>query len=206
MPLLVLSLLLVALLAALAGWWLGRTQGQRHGSHTDQKLALHHPTTGLPNQTAVLEALTRTLSLADRLHHPVTVLMVEIDGFAELQTQFGPREVTALEQAVAERLSERVRTHDLLGHWGPGQFLAVLPDADVASALVLAEDMRQLVAHQPLDPIPGAPRITVSVGLHGRTPTSHEPLRDLSVDMVVGAQRALEATTIDGPNRLEIEP
>ncbi len=202
---LLLPLLLVALLAALAGWWLGRTQCLRQQASQETGQALLHPVTNLPNRTAMLEALARTLSLADRLHHAVTVLMIEIDGVAQLQNADAAL-LDTTEQQVARQLAQRVRTHDLLGHWGTGQFLAILPDADVASALVLAEDMRQLVARHSVDTGLGRHPISISIGVHGRTPTQAEPLRDLAADMVVGAQRALEATTADGPNRIEIEP
>ncbi|NIC41562.1 diguanylate cyclase domain-containing protein [Aquabacterium sp. A08] len=158
---------------------------------------LHDPLTGLLSRAAVLDALARALSLADRLRHPVTVLFVEIDGFG--QRPAGASATDRLEQAVARRLAARMRTHEVLGHWARGQFLAVLPDADVASALVLAEDLHELA--------PGAPGgPSVSIGVHGRAPSPTAPLHDLTADLVVAAQRALEATVADGPGRIEIEP
>lgn len=197
-----LLLLLVALSAGALGYWLCRRQCV-HRAATGIAL-LQDPLTRLPGQPALLDALSRSLSLADRLHHPVTVMLVEIDGFARLQAL---GQDAAAETLVAEWLKQRVRAHDLLGHWGPGQFLAVLPDADVASALVLAEDMRQLVPRRAAAATPedNAP-LTVSIGVHGRAPSVERPLRDLAPDMVVGALRALEATPGDGPNRIEIEP
>lgn len=158
---------------------------------------LHDPLTGLLSRAATLDALARALSLADRLQHPVTVLFVEIDGFG-LRAP-GTPDTDRLEQTVARRLAGRTRTHEVLGHWARGQFLAVLPDADVASALVLTEDLHDL-AKGAL----GGP--SVSIGVHGRAPTPAAPLHDLTVDMVVAAQRALEATESNGPGRTEIEP
>jgi diguanylate cyclase (GGDEF)-like protein len=202
----ILALLPVALLAMVAGAWLaGRRKRARCAQHM-ASIALRDPQTGLLNQQAMLEALGRTLSLADRLHHPVTVLVVEIDGFAALAARLGPARTGGLERNLAQRMAARVRSHDLLGHWDRGRFLVVLPDADVASALVLVEDLRQMASTQPLEVAGEKHILTVSVGVHGRTSQPGAPLYDLAPEMVVAAQRALEATPGEGPNRIEIEP
>ena len=158
---------------------------------------LHDPLTGLLSRAATLDALARALSLADRLQHPVTVLFIEIDGFGRHAPD--TPDTGRLELAVAQRLAARMRTHEVLGHWARGQFLAVLPDADVASALVLAEDLHELA---PRDG--GGP--SISIGVHGRAPNPTAPLHDLTANLVVAAQRALEATVANGPGRIEIEP
>ena len=199
-------LLPVALLAMAAGALLATWGARRRCDRQLTTLALRDPQTGLPNQQAMLEALGRTLSLADRLRHPVTVLVIEIDGFAALAERMGPARAGGLERNLAQRMAARVRSHDLLGHWSRGRFLAVLPDADVASALVLVEDLRQMASTQPLEVAGQKHALTVSVGVHGRTPQPGAPLYDLAPEMVVAAQRALEATLGEGPNRIEIEP
>lgn len=206
MTLPLLALLPVALVAMAVGAWLGARGGRQRCEQAMAGVALRDPHTGLLNQQATLEALGRALSLADRLRHPVTVLVIEIDGFTGLSARLGPARTGALERALAQRLAARVRSHDLLGHWDRGRFLVVLPDADVASALVLVEDLRQVVCAQPLDAAGEKHALTVSVGVHGRTPQPGAPLYDLAPEMVVAAQRALEATPGDGPNRIEIEP
>lgn len=192
-----LALLPVVLAAAALGAGLAWGWTRRHPTPCADPL--HDPLTHLPSRAALLEALARSLSLADRLQHPVTVLMVEIDGYAALRAR-QPDAADHLEHTLAQHMAARVRTYDVLGHWARGQFLAVLPDADVASALVLAEDLREC-----------APKLaglgaTVSIGVHGRRSTPSQRLDDLTANLVVAAQRALEATVANGPGRIEIEP
>ncbi len=191
-----LELLTVALASAAfgaGGLWMWQRQTPAPAS------PLHDPLTGLPSRAAVLEALTRSLSLADRLQHPVTVMVVQIDDFARRLAQ-DPQQAAELERSLAQRMAGRVRTHDLLASWDRGQYLAVLPDADVAHALVLAEDLHELAsAHA------GLP-CSVSIGLHGKAPGPDLHLHDLTASMAVAAQRALEATVANGPGRIEIEP
>lgn len=160
---------------------------------------LHDPLTGLLSRAAVLEALNRALSMADRLQHPVTVLFLAMDD-PERWHKLPPTEANALEQALATRLGARIRTHDVLGRWSAGQYLAVLPDADVPSALVLAQDLQSLL------PLPGHADLTVSIGVHGRLPSARASLYGRAGEMVVAAQRALETTLGDKPSRLVVEP
>lgn len=166
------------------------------------------PVTQLPNAAAILDALARQLSFADRLKHPVTLLIAELDHYDALLARHGEAAVQQVVLEVARRMKFRVRTHELLGRWAPNHFLVVLPDVDVGNALVLGEDLREAISSRPvvLDGQDEPLAVTISVGVHGRTPSPSRPLRDLAAEMVVGAERALEATVADGPNRLEIEP
>jgi len=167
---------------------------------------MHDALTGLPNRAALLEALSRYLALSDRLRHPVTVLVVEIDAWPALVEELGAAASRAVIQTVAERLRARVRGHDVLGRWSEARFLLVLPESDVGASLVLAQDLREALSQQALQINGAALEITVSIGVHGRVPSAHERLQDLAADMAVGAERALEASAPDGPNRIGIEP
>lgn len=219
-----LLLVFVALLGVVAGVVLGRSWerweqrqlraeassegGAESAMHLPLPTPLLDPVTQLPNPAAMLEALARQLSFADRLKHPVTVLIAEVDHYDELLEQHGDAGAQQVLQEVARRLKFRIRTHEILGRWDPSHFLVVLPDVDVGNALVLGEDLREAISSRPV-PLSGQAEpigVTISVGVHGRAPTKHKPLRDLAAEMVVGAERALEATAADGPNRLEIEP
>lgn len=200
------ALLLVALLSAFAGAAWARAVCQRRWTQHLNQHALRDSVTGLQNQGALLETLAQTLSLADRLRHPVTVLMLEVDGYTQLATQEPPATLTQVVETLAQRMRQRVRTHDVLGRWDEAHFFAILPDTDVASALVLVEDLRELCATQTIAAAGRTFTVTLSTGVYGRNPTEAIPLHDLAAEMVVAAQRALEATAADGPGRIEIEP
>lgn len=193
--------LATAVLALAVGAFLGARWSRRQ---IPADLPLREARTGLPNRAAALDHLPRALSLAERRGLSVTVLVIALDEV--------PASRTALDEAerdVARRLTPRLRTHEVLAHWGPGQFLVVLPDADVPSALVLAGDLRQLAAAPAADgptARAGDPRRSVSIGVHSRAPRGGQDLRELAAEMVIAAQRALEVTGANGPGRIEIEP
>ncbi|MEN9903832.1 MAG: hypothetical protein RLZZ555_397 [Pseudomonadota bacterium] len=192
-PLPVLSgLILLPALAWLAGVaWERRRARARSGGQ-----GWRDPVSGVYSRTLLLELFSRQLSLAARLQHPVSVLMVEFDG----------PHTPAMCQALAQRLAARVREYDLLGRWEEGRFLLVLPDADVGSALVLAQDLCDGQTRHP--PPPGAEpdRASVSVGVYSRRPVLRESPAELALAMAAAAQRALDATRADGPGRVEVEP
>lgn len=200
------TLSLVALLAAAGGAVAGFVWARKRCARTLARQALRDPLTGLPNQVALLDALGRHLSLADRMKHPLTVLMAEIDNHDQVAQRHGAAAARQVVLEVSRRIAQRVRSHDMAGHWDVRHFVIVLPDADVGSALVLAADLREAVACEPVAWAGQSLPVTISVGVHGRVPTDAQPLRDLAVEMVVGAERALENTVSDGPNRTEIEP
>lgn len=199
-------LLCVALLSAAAGatgalWW------QHHRARRVPARAMCDELTGLPNRQAVLETWARQLSLLERLKRPLTVLLIELDGASQWAERHGGEEAEQhMVQTLAQRMQPRLRTHDYLGRWDAHHFMALLPDTDVASALVLVEDLRQLVAGTPVSLTAHSVPCTVSVGVHGRVPQANGSWHDVAVEMAVAVQQALNLTQANGPNRIEIEP
>ncbi|WP_334136196.1 hypothetical protein [Tepidimonas sp.] len=160
---------------------------------------------GLPNAAAVLDYLVRVLSLAARRELSTTVLALALDAPEAL----GAAALRRAERRVAPALVARLRTHEMLAHWAPGSFVVVMPDADTASALVLASDLRQIGADTLGTRRARSPGChSLSIGVHTRAP-AHEGMRDwrtLAAEMIIAAQRALDISTANGPGRIEIEP
>lgn len=192
-PSFIAACLAAALLVLALGLWLGMRLARRRWP---ADWPLRRGDTGLPNRAAALDYLVRVASVAERRRCGVAVLVVQADRPL-------PRPARVLEQALSQRLPPRLRAHEMLAHWGAAEFVVVLPDADVPGALVLAEDLRQLAAAGRED---GVPAVSVSIGVHGRAPRADQDLRELAAEMVIAAQRALEATQANGPGRIEIEP
>ncbi len=168
--------------------------------------ALYHPETGLYTRDALLDALARYVSLADRLKQPVTVMVLECDGYNREMALHGVAFKEAFWQALAHRLQVRLRAYDLLGQWSEGRLLAVLPGSDVGGSLVLAQDLKDAVGHSPLDVLGQWVPATVSVAVCGGGPTSERTLHDAMPDLLVGAERALETSVDEGPSRVAVAP
>ncbi|MEW6694569.1 MAG: diguanylate cyclase [Pseudomonadota bacterium] len=186
---------------ALGAWWARRSRQQPRAD-----VPLREGDTRLPNRAAALDQLPRALSLAERRGLTVTLLWIVVD---QPSARHDAQQRADLD--LAHRLLPRLRTHEMLTHWGPGQFLLLLPDADVPSALVLASDLRQLAGAVPPEGAADAPAAAVaatsiSIGVHGRRPHGAQDWRELAAEMVIAVQRVLEITVANGPGRIEIEP
>ena len=114
------------------------------------QLAYGDRLTGLPNRECLRNALTEALSASWTNDTPVALLMLDLDRFKHVNDVLGHAGGDQLLQAVAARLQARVQ--------GPGQqvarlvgstFAVLLPGADGAGALLLAQDICAAFA-QPL--------------------------------------------------------
>ena len=155
--------------------------------------------TGLYSPEAAIETLTRQIHLADRLKHPLTVLLVEIDAAAMSSPQ-----PDAVVREVAACLTRRVRKYDVLCRWQQASFLVISPDSDVGGALVLAQDLVDSVGQASMVGPQGA--VAISVGVHSRRAQRPGQPPELAREMVAAAMRALEVSVAHGAGRIEIEP
>lgn len=200
------ALLLVILLSAAAGAALALVWAQRRCQAQLAALCDRDRITDLPGRSAMLASLSRYRALAERLPQPLTVLFIQVDGHEALQARLPRAESERLERLLAGRMAERVRAYDKLGQWDRWQFLLLMPQSDIPSALVLVDDLRQVVTDPPLQAAGEAQALTISVGLHALGPERGHSQRPGAEALVLAARRALEATAADGPNRIEVEP
>jgi diguanylate cyclase (GGDEF)-like protein len=145
----------LSLLLAIAAWLTIRLlAGRRRLADLNTRLAILARTdklTGLSNRLHLTEELEQLLVDARRQGFPVCVLMIDIDHFKKLNDTFGHRAGDFALRHVAYRLNTSLRQGDLLARWGGEEFLAVLPDTDMAQGMVVAERLCNLVAGTPIE-------------------------------------------------------
>jgi diguanylate cyclase (GGDEF)-like protein len=98
--------------------------------------------TGLRNRRRLLELARDELARAQRSGAPVSVIVVDIDGFKSINDRYGHPIGDQVIVRVAQCLSDCVRRQDHLARWGGEEFLIVLPDIDLQGAHAAAERMR----------------------------------------------------------------
>jgi diguanylate cyclase (GGDEF)-like protein len=106
--------------------------------------------TGLFNRRHLEEELVRQYAVARRGGAPVSVLLLDIDHFKRVNDTYGHPAGDAVLQEFAHRLRDAVRAIDTPGRWGGEEFLVVLPGADSAAALTVAERIRRSTAAAPV--------------------------------------------------------
>ncbi len=116
--------------------------------------------TGLLNRRAILTHLAGTVSGARRHGHPLSVAIVDLDNFKQINDTHGHQTGDEVLLAAVHAMRARLRAEDQLGRLGGEEFLALLPDTGARAAAHVAEQLREQVAGAPT-PVP----VTVSVGV-----------------------------------------
>ncbi len=98
------------------------------------RLAHHDLLTGLANRSLFQKELTTALSAAGRDGRTIGLLLIDVDGFGEVNEALGQAVGDALLEQVAARLSRRVRSRDLIARLGGDEFGVLLRHPSSAEA------------------------------------------------------------------------
>jgi two-component system cell cycle response regulator len=102
--------------------------------------------TRLLNHRAIYQRLAQELSRARRYAHPLAVVLCDFDHFKRINDDFGHLAGDAVLRACAAAMRPVLRGADVLGRYGGEEFLAVLPETNLAAAVAVAERLRQALA------------------------------------------------------------
>jgi diguanylate cyclase (GGDEF)-like protein len=128
-------------------------------------LTLADPLTGLHNRRSLFQRLEMELERSERFAHAFSVAVIDVDRFRELNEAHGHLAGDVVLRRLGELLAGAVRKVDTVSRWGGEEFAIVLPRADRAAAMEVAEKLRGLVqSHVFAAPQPIG-RVTISVGV-----------------------------------------
>ena len=148
-------------------WLVGRI-GQRIESNEKElrELSTRDDLTGLYNHRFFYIVLEYEIARAERYQGFVSLLMLDIDFFKQVNDTYGHRAGDAILRDLSKRLTSRMRSVDRVCRYGGEEITVILPETNIAAAKKIAEDLRILVKQKPFDIDNGQSiSITVSVGL-----------------------------------------
>jgi two-component system chemotaxis response regulator CheY len=102
--------------------------------------------TGLLNRRAVYERAQSELDRAYRETRSISIVMLDIDHFKDVNDKHGHLIGDQALRMVAGTISQNKRSYDWAGRWGGEEFLLVLPETGLHEAGEIAERMRHSVA------------------------------------------------------------
>jgi diguanylate cyclase (GGDEF)-like protein len=150
-----------------------------------QHQATHDAMTGCLNRGAIGDALARELLRASRSELPLAVFLIDLDHFKQINDRLGHHAGDIAIVAACTRMQDCVRAHDYMGRYGGEEFLAVIPDADEATAVQIAERMRSRISQNPVifngNPILLTATIGVALSKLGDTPETLLRRADLAM-------------------------
>jgi len=127
--------------------------------------ALYDKLTGLYRREIVLDALSREIRRAARIGQPLSVIMLDVDRFKQINDTLGHQAGDRVLGEVGRRLIDAGRAVDWLGRYGGEEFIAVLAGTDRGGALQAAERLRHAVSALPIATGRTARTVTLSAGL-----------------------------------------
>lgn len=139
--------------------------GLREAREQMEHQALHDALTGLLNRRAIEQHALAEINRADRASNQLSVLMMDLDHFKQVNDQYGHTAGDQVLQLFADVLVKNVRPYDWAGRWGGEEFMCLLPGADLNEAAMVAERIRaNTESVTPPPNYPGPLKLTVSIG------------------------------------------
>ena len=118
--------------------------------------------TGLHNRRYFYETLAREVDRAQRYQRRLSLVIVDVDGFKEINDRIGHLAGDAVLAEIADRIRQVVRSADIPCRVGGDEFAVIVPEVEVGQARQLVGRIQRAVSAQP---IARAGRVRVSAGV-----------------------------------------
>jgi diguanylate cyclase (GGDEF)-like protein len=126
--------------------------------------ALHDHLTRLPNRLLFVERTNQNLLMARRTGQALCVLVMDLDGFKEINDRLGHEAGDEVLVALAPRIKQGIRESDLACRMGGDEFAVVLMNCGVEEAVGVAVKITDAIA-QPIF-VKGSPlSVSISIGI-----------------------------------------
>lgn len=107
-----------------------------------EQLANYDLLTGLPNKTLLRDRIKQSILISNRNRKKTAIIMIDLDGFKEINDAFGHETGDELLVKVGQRLRNCLRTSDTVARLGGDEFVVVLPSINSMDNLIwLSQDI-----------------------------------------------------------------
>ncbi|HEX8823189.1 MAG TPA: diguanylate cyclase [Archangium sp.] len=159
----------MAELAARLGSALRRQRRQRQLRTSRDRamlVAVTDPLTGLYNRAYFQEALGVEFRRAQRYKHPMSLVLLDLDHFKQVNDNLGHSAGDEALREVSARLRRTARSTDVVARHGGEEFAMILPETDLEQGQIAAERFRIAVEGATVHGARGGSRsLTISVGV-----------------------------------------
>ncbi|MDQ6606254.1 MAG: diguanylate cyclase [Actinomycetota bacterium] len=161
-----------------------------------QRQAVTDELTGLDNHGRFQQILSAELEQVRRYHHPVGLIMIDIDDFKSVNDTYGHPQGDIVLKQVARVLRDSSREADAPARYGGEEMALILPHTDLEGSYAIAERVRTAIEalRVPRLDQQGVLRVTASLGVAATADGFKE-------DLIADADTALYAAKRHGKNR-----
>ena len=163
------------------------------------ELALKDALTGLNNRRAFFDQGSHIFKQAVRFKHPISVIMMDIDYFKNINDNYGHSAGDKVLEAIATVIKDMIREVDIAGRMGGEEFAFILTETDADEAINLAERLKLEVENTTVEYKEQTIQITASLGICS-CPVKNETLETL----LTKADEALYIAKRNGRNQVKI--
>ena len=167
---------------------------------TIERIGLIDPLTKIMNRRGFESRLNADWGKALLERTPIGLLMLDVDKFKSYNDIYGHQQGDAALKAVAEAAVQTLhRRGDLVARWGGEEFIVLMPGADIACAIEIAERLRKNIEAVLVPAEEGQEtRVTASIGVHSIIPGAGSSI----TDFISKADQALYKAKDSGRNRV----
>lgn len=108
-------------------------------------LSITDSLTGLYNRGYLDEKIRDEIRRIDRYGDGLSIILVDIDHFKQINDRFGHQKGDDVLIRVARILQENIRNTDAIGRWGGEEFVIVCPNLDDQQSVQMAEKLREII-------------------------------------------------------------
>jgi len=164
-----------------------------------QRLAITDPLTGLYNRRHFLGAAQIEFERARRYDRPLSLMMLDLDQFKEVNDTFGHLTGDQVLIQIAARSRETLRSIDILGRFGGDEMVVLMPETELGIAYQVAERLRRNLCEPPVLVADLSLEVTASIGIVAADPDCP----DLKA-LLARADQALYMAKNNGRNQTSI--
>lgn len=156
------------------------------------KTSFLDPLTGLANQRYLEMFLQQEISRSERSGQPISVILIDIDNFEQLNQVDGEESADRCLVAIGAGIRRMLREYDVIARYKDDEFVVVLPECDIAAAHEAAYRLHAALSGQVL---PLRARFSAGVATY--------PAYGISVDdLLSSAHHALNRAKFAGKNTI----
>ena len=158
---------LLLALSLLAVFYVRRALAAEHAARRElQRFASTDPLPSLPNRRSFMEAMARSISRSTNdPNRSLSLAIFDIDHFKRINDRFGHPAGDEVIKEVGARALAALRKRDLVCRIGGEEFAVILPQADLETARIACERMREAISSSPIVHGDAIIAFTASIGV-----------------------------------------
>lgn len=140
--------------------------------------AVHDPLTNLYNRYYFNEVIRFEIDRSDRYGHPISLMMLDVDGFRAVNNRLGHIKGDEVLRAVARTIERSVRAADRVIRYGGDEFLILMPET-AGGIDEVVQRLKERIAQLSRDLHLGELSIGLSIGLCTRKPNDERSIEGI---------------------------